>query len=448
VVVALLLILREAPSAGVAPVPAPQQLSKPPVPQAAVPPPAEQLRLRPPRASNGDDGAPSAAQSSSLPSRLYVDLSNTTAPTSASANTGAVPAGANAVAPWRGSSPPFIVLGVVSNVMWQNSFDRRRWIRETWKTYPNVGRTMHVIFVVGMLQSDLKPVPQQMAAELRREAADHEDMLLLESVPERKSPCLKTMSWFRYASRAYPSATFIAKTDDDAFVQTIKLEANMRPFAKEERVYIGSTLWGSYITQTFEACARRMGPNMCAGGMKEEKCAERGAIGPYPYAVGMLQVLSHKVASWMVEQPSFLEFERRATAATGTQKRPDGSPLMMDHGEDMVIGMFLYQSPWPLMPLHWGWDKLHDLCFKCTRKDQIWRPITTQTVVAHHIANEEIIKAVFHNVTHGSHFDPRPCDDACQQQILPMEVKSLSDLCSRGGGSIAKVYSKCAMVRK
>ena len=22
------------------------------------------------------------------------------------------------------------------------------------------------------------------------------------------------------------------------------------------------------------------------------------------------------------------------------------------------------------MPLHWGWDKLHDLCFKCERKDQ------------------------------------------------------------------------------
>ena len=24
--------------------------------------------------------------------------------------------------------------------------------------------------------------------------------------------------------------------------------------------------------------------------MKEERCTERGAIGPYPYAVGMLQV--------------------------------------------------------------------------------------------------------------------------------------------------------------
>ena len=73
----------------------------------------------------------------------------------------------------------------------------------------------------------------------------------------------------------------------------------------------------------------------------------------------MLQVLSLKVASWMVEQEEFAEFERRATAAT--------RPPMMDQGEDLVIGMFLYHSPWPLMPLHWGWDKLHDLCFKCER---------------------------------------------------------------------------------
>jgi hypothetical protein len=68
------------------------------------------------------------------------------------------------------------------------------------------------------------------------------------------------------------------------------LEHNLRRLVGQPRIYLGSTLWGSYITETFEACARRMGPMMCAGGMKEERCKERGAIGPYPYAVGMLQV--------------------------------------------------------------------------------------------------------------------------------------------------------------
>ena len=324
--------------------------------------------------------------------------------------------------------------------MWGDSFQRRQWIRETWKTYDNVGKTMDVVFVVGMLQKDLSPIPEAFSTRIREESATNRDLLILNKVPERKSPCLKTMAWFRHAVLTYPKATFIAKTDDDAFVATIKLEANMRPFANNPHVYIGSTLWGTYITKTFEACARRMGPMMAVGGMKEEKCTERGAIGPYPYAVGMLQVLSHQVASWMVQQPNFLDFERRATAATGTSKRPDGTPLIMDHGEDMVIGMFMYLSPWPLMPLHWGWDKLHDLCFKCERKDQIWRPITHQTVVAHHIANEEIIHSVFRNVS-------RTCNTKCQREkILPFEVTSLADLCSRG--RIKDVYSKCAMLKQ
>ena len=31
--------------------------------------------------------------------------------------------------------------------MWANSFDRRRFIRDTWKTYGNVGKTVHVVFI-------------------------------------------------------------------------------------------------------------------------------------------------------------------------------------------------------------------------------------------------------------------------------------------------------------
>lgn len=336
-----------------------------------------------------------------------------------------------AVSATGATSSTFIALGIVSNVMWQNSFDRRKWIRQTFMTYPNVGQSMPTTFVIGMLQTDLSRIPQHIENGLVSEQEQFHDLLLLQTVPERKSPCLKTMAWYKWAVRAYPTATFIAKTDDDAYVHTLKLEHNMRRFASNPLVYIGSTLWGSYIPTIFEACARRMGPMMTMGGMKEEKCLERGAIGPYPYAVGMLQVLSYQVASWMVNQSEFAEFERRATAAT--------KPPMMDHGEDMVIGMFLYNSPWPLMPLHWGWDKLHDLCFKCERKDQIWRPITHQTVVAHHVANEIIMTQVHKNIT-------RVCDDACVQTDLPFEVESLEDLCSRG--VISRVYSKCKMVER
>ena len=118
----------------------------------------------------------------------------------------------------------FMALGVVSNVMWQNSFDRRRWIRETWLTYPNVGKTTDVKFVVAMRRSDLSSIPAQMADELAAEQKEHADLLMLEKVPERKSPCLKTMAWYRWAVGHYVDVTFIAKTDDDAYVHTPKLE--------------------------------------------------------------------------------------------------------------------------------------------------------------------------------------------------------------------------------
>ena len=144
----------------------------------------------------------------------------------------------------------FMALGVVSNVMWQNSFDRRRWIRETWLTYPNVGKTTDVKFVVAMRRSDLSSIPAQMADELAAEQQQHSDLVMLEKVPERKSPCLKTMAWYRWAVGHYADVTFIAKTDDDAYVHTPKLELNMRPFAAEPLVYIGSTLWGTYIKET------------------------------------------------------------------------------------------------------------------------------------------------------------------------------------------------------
>lgn len=96
-----------------------------------------------------------------------------------------------------GAASPFIALGIVSNCMWQDSFERRRWLRETMLTHPNVGSAVAVRFVVALLQSDLSAIPAEMRSRLEAEAAAHGDMLLLPSVPERKSPCLKTMAWYR-----------------------------------------------------------------------------------------------------------------------------------------------------------------------------------------------------------------------------------------------------------
>ena len=88
----------------------------------------------------------------------------------------------------------------------------------------------------------------------------------------------------------------------------------------------------------------------------------------------------------------------------------------------------------------WGWDKVHDLCFKCKDKTQLWKPVTDQSVVVHikgHQALRHNFVGVHQNFT-------AVCDDKCLKADLAFDVPSLKDLCGRG--TIRQSYSKCKMV--
>ena len=179
-------------------------------------------------------------------------------------------------------------------------------------------------------------------------------------------------------------------------------------------------------------CGHGMGPMMAAGAAKTEGCARRGGVGPFPYVAGTLEVLSMPLAQWVTGQPAVARFVQRAHAR---------NPPAWDIGEDTVLGMWVHASPFAITALHWGWDKIHDLCFLCKDKTQLWKPITTQTVVVHikgHQANRHNFQDVHRNFS-------RVCGAECQRTVLPFDVASLADLCKRG--SISQVYSKSAKVR-
>ena len=85
-------------------------------------------------------------------------------------------------------------------------------------------------------------------------------------------------------------------------------------------------------------------------------------------------------------------------------------------------------------------DKIHDLCFKCKDKTQLWKPVTDQSVVVHikgHQAMRHNFVGVHQNFT-------AVCDDACLRATLSFDVASLKDLCGRG--TISRSYSKCKLV--
>ena len=71
-------------------------------------------------------------------------------------------------------------------------------------------------------------------------------------------------------------------------------------------------------------CGHGMGPMMAVGAAKNERCAERGGIGPFPYVAGTLEVLSMPLAEYMVEQDYV--GSTRPAYTTGPRHRPTPQP--------------------------------------------------------------------------------------------------------------------------
>ena len=366
-----------------------------------------------------------------------------------------------------GSNPPFVVLGIATSPY---NTGHRTWIRATYLTLPNVQHSVHAVFLLGVLTSQGTAHPTHVRAAFRAEQAAHKDILFL-NARETKPPGEKMIAFFRWCTTAYGTidggvagstlsggegagaprdrTAFCVKTDDDAYVHTVRLEVNLRALWMKEAltqagrvqtvddgaddrgpmIYMGATLWASYIQNSFEVCGHGMGPVSAAGASRSESCAARGGVGPFPYVAGTLEVLSMPLASWIVRQPEVARFVQRAHAQT---------PPKWNIGEDTVLGMWVYSSPFEITALHWGWDKIHDLCFKCLDKKQLWKPVTDQSVVIH-IKGHQASELNFHNIH--TNLSQR-CDDACMQEVLPQDIPSLPHLCGISAG-IHKSYSKC-----
>ena len=120
------------------------------------------------------------------------------------------------------------------------AFDRREQARNTMLRYEPVlsGRVVFR-FVVG---DAIHTKPQRilsadsadgMRRALRRELQTHHDILALDALDgnavEVACSCVeKTTSWVRYALKAWPTARFIGKTEDDTYVNLAVLDAELR----------------------------------------------------------------------------------------------------------------------------------------------------------------------------------------------------------------------------
>jgi len=277
------------------------------------------------------------------------------------------------------------------------SFMRRDFIRSTWmKDTPN---TVSSYFVVSKYYS-IKD--------------EYYDVLKVDA-PETYPPGFKVLEFFK-ACVSDKKNTFCIKTDDDVVIHTPKLVPTLKNLYKKSNiVYMGATLWASYSPFHFQVCGYGMGPKSSNSAYLNENCRELGSIGPFPYTAGVLEVLSYDLAFWITHNSSSQEFVTNALVSKKWKK-----------GEDTVLGMFVYESPFPTTALHAGWDKIHDLCFECKDKTQLWRPVTKSSLAVHlksHQATYNNYINVFQNMS-------KLCDNECQQIPLEMVINDLRDVCS------------------
>ena len=144
---------------------------------------------------------------------------------------------------------------------------------------------------------------------------------------QKAAVAVKTLAWFRHAAKMTPVFRWIGKTDDDSLVHLPKLQADMLAMLavarkhnrKPVRAYYGTLRWRLWLPPR----ALRNNPKMlklcssksigCACGTQSDAwlpdskytrslmardaqtdCV--GAIGPFPYADGSLNVLSSRLA--------------------------------------------------------------------------------------------------------------------------------------------------------
>ena len=236
---------------------------------------------------------------------------------------------------------PLVALGIVSAPL---HAERRGWLRRLMFAAENIHVAHH--FVLGTHLEDKKRLPIALGAAARRdldeEQRNHRDLLWLNVTEGLVTGCIeKSFGWWAHATRAHPSAAFIAKTDDDAFVDLPSLVRLLRAVRAEPGsplVYGGWLQWTSWFERRYFGCGWATSPldalrerqgktSNCA---RCQHCFVNNAprptrepinltvVGPYPFAVGALEVMSGALAARVFGSPWVRSYVRDATRDSAT----------------------------------------------------------------------------------------------------------------------------------
>lgn len=197
-------------------------------------------------------------------------------------------------------------------------------------------------------------------AEAHREAAEHGDMLLINTTEGRFTCSRKYLLWLQQAPALFPSAEYIGIGDDDIYIQLDHFVADLRSIRKDPQasrhIFWGLIMWKAYynnatmVTSTgftgwgftdWAAVAQRSQMEACRStsvnasevcpGLREDhvEAARLGNIGspPFPMANGPLAAVSRSLAAAVAQDdypPRWLDALVKTPKISAALARPGG----------------------------------------------------------------------------------------------------------------------------
>lgn len=273
------------------------------------------------------------------------------------------------------SGPLLLVVGIITAPA---HFDRRLWIRQKLRVSDARCRGIRVLFILGSRNRMTRA--HQLA--IRHEQRAHDDIVFVNArdwVPHAVAE--KSLAWWQYAD-SEPSlrSRWYMKTDDDSLAHLPRLETDLRAMERMGRshYYYGVMTWRAwtpFYKEPDAACGERGddGPadrvpsgrlkRLIAARAEGKECA--GAIGPFPFADGSLQILSADLMRAFVRSDLATNFSRahmtRSTPPFWTHEDAAVGYLIMHNAILQSLPLtFVVLSPWKHNKFWINWFPRHN----------------------------------------------------------------------------------------
>lgn len=240
--------------------------------------------------------------------------------------------------------PKLLAVGIITAPA---HFDRRLWIRQKLRVSDARCRGVRVLFVLGERN---RMTPAQRSAVHHEEYA-HDDIVFVGArdwVPHAVAE--KSLAWWQYAHAHLHGYQWYMKTDDDSLAHLPRLETDLRMMSRMGRshFYYGVMTWRAWTpfhTEADAACGERGddGPSLDGPSNRLTRLIKarqpggvcEGAIGPYPFADGSLQILSADLMHTFVAHPLVSNFSSAHLSRSG--------PPFWTH-EDAGVGYLIFHT--------------------------------------------------------------------------------------------------------